>query len=114
MNLPEPANLLLGVVLLPIVASVVTLATAPWPRWRQGLGWVLAAGQVGLVLAVLWAFDTPPSTGVSAGPLPIAQMGVSIDWLSTLEAPARLSVDGLNLYALLLLAVVTLLALYYA
>jgi NADH:ubiquinone oxidoreductase subunit 4 (subunit M) len=110
-NLSEPTNLLWGLVLLPAIASALTLVAAPWPRWRQGLGWLFALGQVGLSLAVLSAFDTPPSTGVSAGPLPIAQMAVSVDWLSTLESPARLGVDGLNLYALLLLAVVTLLAL---
>lgn len=111
MNLPNPESLLWGLILLPATAAGLSLATARWPRWRQGLGWLMAAGQIGLCLAILSLFDTPPSTGVSAGPVPIAQMGATLDWLSAIEPPARLGLDGLNLYALLLLAAVTLLAL---
>ena len=110
MNLGAP-SIVLAMILVPAVAGLLSLLSSPWLTLRRWLGWFAGICQVVLAMGAVSAFDTPPSTGAAAGPVSIAQMAMTIDWMSMVEPPARLAVDGLNLYALLLLAIVTLLAL---
>ncbi len=109
-GLDTPA-LVIAVIGLPAVAALLTLLTSAWPTVRRWMGVLLALGQVVLVLGVVSVFDTPPSERAAAGPLTIAQLETALPWMSTVEPPTRLAVDGLNLYALLLLSVISLLAL---